>query len=162
MPTEDHPHKANYRLSVLAPSDGLMHPLQASASGVMRSLAGFGFCLLPEKQQLVSPCSGHASLHFLPHPCIRIHHTSGLQCRMDMPLHWLDRHGQGLDWQWHQGHLKAGQVVLDLDPAWLKAKAMLSVAFFPHPAIQPKPLPNTKAVLSAEPCFFINITGKHP
>lgn len=155
-------NKTSHHFVVQAPTDGVVQPLSLHPNAAIRQLAGFGFCLQASSQPLFSPCAGLTSVHFLPHPCIRLKHPSGLQLRLDLPLAWLDRCGQGIRWQLDQRPVTAGQPLLEIDPAYLTGKSILSVAVFPHPAIQPELVPSGTTVLAKEPCFFIQLTGKNP
>ncbi|MEE2001312.1 PTS glucose transporter subunit IIA [Alkalimonas sp. MEB108] len=154
------PANSSYRFMLQAPTDGLLRPLSQHPSPVIRLLAGAGFCLQVSSQHLLSPCSGETSLHFLPHPCIRLKHHTGIQLRLDLPMDWLARLGQGLHWLDSKRSVAAGQPLLEIDPGFLTNKPLLSVVVFPHPAIQPEPVQYGKTVLALEPCMFVQLTGK--
>ncbi|SEA41184.1 PTS glucose transporter subunit IIA [Alkalimonas amylolytica] len=151
-----------YRFAIQSPADGVLQPLSQHPRAAIQRLAGLGFCLQATSHYLLSPCAGTTSVHFLPHPCIRVRHNSGLQVRVDLPLAWLERLGVGLRWQLNEYAVAAGQLLLEIDPGYLSSKPVISVAVFPHPAVRAEPQHFGQTVLAKEPCFFIQMTGNNP
>lgn len=162
-PLTSRPEKRSKAFHLLAPADGKIMPLSEHQSALHRhQLAGTGFWLNIQSSTIFSPCDGSITISYLPAPTIRLKHSSGLQCLLELPAALLTEHGKGLVWNCDEGDiLTAGQAILRFDPAFLTQTPPLSLTLllFPFKAIRPDPLPKVMAVSARQPCFTFQLDG---
>lgn len=160
------PDKRARAFHLLAPTDGKMMPLTEQPSALHRhQLAGPGFWLSMQSNTIFAPCAGHIAITYLPGPTIRIKHTSGLQCLLELPASLLADYGKGLVWHCHDGDtLTAGQMMLRFDPVFLSQTPPLhlTLLLFPFKTIQPDALPKITYVSAQQPCFTFQLDGASP